>query len=155
MRSKGYNHSQFEPIVRKDESPADKPTAATIDITISSELYNVQYIYNPNTNSYKRYLAGNPHKDRETTTQIQPKVVVVLKVPTKVADSIGHLDMTTVGSGEAWIFQDGIVKKVTWKKSSRKGQIKFTDASGKTVKLNRGQTWISVIPTNKSVTYKP
>jgi hypothetical protein len=54
--------------------------------------------------------------------------------------------ITTTGSGEAVIFQNGVAQNVTWNKADRASQIKFTDASGKDVPLVRGQTWITAIP---------
>jgi hypothetical protein len=99
-------------------------------------------------------MAGSSHKDRDSGRQLSPKVVVVLKSPHSVISSVGHLGIKTVGSGQGWIFQDGGVTKVTWRKSSRSGQITFTNSKGEAVGLNAGQTWISVIPTDKSVSYK-
>ena len=57
--------------------------------------------------------------------------------------------ITTIGSGKAYVFQNGTVTESTWNKKDRGSQITFTDGSGKEVQLNRGQTWITAIPANQ------
>jgi len=156
MESKGwYQEPDFTPLLRKDPEPLAAATARLIDIGISSAFYDVSYTYDADCNCYPRVMGGNQHKDRESGEQLSPDVVVVLKTPVSIIDGVGHLSYKTVGSGTAFIFQDGGVKKVTWSKSSRAAQIKFTDSNGKPVALNPGQTWITVVNTDRPVTYKP
>ena len=156
MKSKGwYKESNFTPLSRKDPSPLETPKASTISIDISSSLYNTSYKYDSQENCYLRSMAGNPHKDRESGQQLCPDVLVVMKTPISIIDGVGHAGVTTIGKGTAFIFQDGNVQKVTWSKSSRASQIKFTDSNGKPVGLNPGQTWITVVNTDRPVTYKP
>lgn len=148
-----YKEPDFTPLKRKDEAKLETPTASTISVNISSDLFNVAYRYDAGCNCYARSVGGSPHKDRESGQQLKPDVVVVLKAPHSVISSVGHLGIKIVGSGQGWIFQDGGVTKVTWKKASRAGQITFTNADKEAVALNPGQTWFSVIPTDKSVSY--
>lgn len=156
MRDKGwYKPSNFTPLLRKDPAPLETATASSISVDISSSLYNISYTYNRECNCYRRKMAGNPHKDRESGQQLSPDVVVVLKTPHSVISSVGHLGIDTIGSGTAYIFQDGGVQKVTWSKSSRGAQIKFKDSKDQPVALNPGQTWITVVDPSRSVTYKP
>jgi hypothetical protein len=54
-----------------------------------------------------------------------------------------------------YVFQDGIVSEGTWAKADRKSQFVFTDKNGLPMKLNAGQTWISVVGSNGDVMYKP
>jgi hypothetical protein len=52
-----------------------------------------------------------------------------------------------IGSGVAYVFQDGDVHEVTWSKPTKNDQIKFTTAEGIDFRLARGgQTWITAIP---------
>lgn len=153
-QAKDYTSSSFTGFERKDEEPSSAPDASSIDIDISYNLFNVHYDYDKPTNSYVRYQAGESHQDREAG-QIQPKTVVVIKVPTEIAFEDGYREqMTTIGSGEATIFEDGTVHQGTWEKSDKKSQIVFKDSNGEVIKLNRGQTWISVIAPEKSVTWQ-
>lgn len=147
--AKGYTSSSFTGFTRKDSSAAEVPTASSIQVTISGPTYNSAYTYDPATNLYNRSQAGAPHFDRESG-QITPRVVVVLKVNEQSVFEDGYREqIQTIGSGTGYIFQDGTVQEVTWKKASKKDQITFTDATGLDVPLARGQTWITAVSTAK------
>ena len=129
------------------EQPAPTATANSINLTISGPLYNSSYTYDATTKLYARSQAGAPHLDRETG-QINAKVVVALRVNmTKILEDGYRENITTSGTGEAVIFQDGTATNATWHKDGQKGQLFFTDAAGSHIKLARGTTWISAIPT--------
>ncbi|OYX41299.1 hypothetical protein B7Y94_05290, partial [Candidatus Saccharibacteria bacterium 32-49-12] len=143
---KGYTESNFTGFDRIDSKPATTPTASQINVSMSSPLYNSSYTYDPATNLYNRYQGGAAHIDREAG-QISPRVVIVMKAPMAHVFEDGYREqITTIGSGAAYIFQDGTVQEVTWNKPTRTSQINFTNAEGKKVALARGQTWISVVP---------
>lgn len=147
--AKGYTSSTFTGFTRKDSKASSTPNATSIDIVISSALYNSHYTYNPTTNTYDRAEGGAPHLDREDG-QISPRVVIVLKVDESTVFEDGYReDINAIGTGTADIFQDGTVQEVTWTKSSKTDQIKFTDANGQDVPLARGQTWLTAVPTNR------
>ena len=57
-----------------------------------------------------------------------------------------HEDISSIGAGDAYIFQNGAMIQGTWEKSSKDAQIIFRDATGEEVRLVPGQTWISAIP---------
>ncbi|HET6622785.1 MAG TPA: DUF3048 domain-containing protein [Candidatus Saccharimonadales bacterium] len=151
-KKKGHTTSKFDGFPRKKDEPVEKPNAKTINIDISSSLYNVKYTYDAKDNSYWRYMGGEKHVDREKG-QIKPKVVIVIKVReyTIPGGTHGRQDIQTTGSGKAYIFQDGTVTVGTWKKASAKSQIHFVDKKGEDIALNRGQTWITAEPTDRSV----
>jgi len=154
-KSKGFTSSNFTGFPRKTESPAATPNATSVDIKISSATYNVHYDYDKATNSYNRSEGGAPHKDREGG-QIKPKVVIAMKVKTVIGFEDGYREQMTVNdtTGEAYIFQDGIMEKATWSKGGQKDQLHFLNPEGKDIKLNPGQTWITATPTEQSVTWQ-
>lgn len=154
-RSKGWTKSTFQGFPRKPEAASAAPNAKAVDIKVSSALYNVHYDYDVATNSYKRVLGGKPHVDERSKEQISPKVVIALVVPYSIHPDGVHSIYKTIGSGTAYIFQDGVVSQVTWEKTSSKSQITFKDAAGKPVALNAGQTWITATAVAANVTYKP
>lgn len=145
-QSKGYTSSSFTGFPRADGKASAKPDASSIAINISGPLYNTSYVYDAKTNTYARSVGGAPHMDREKG-QITPDVVVAMKVDMSLVMEDGYREsITTTGSGEAIIFQNGTAQTVTWQKPSRSAQLQFTSADGKEVKLNRGQTWITAVP---------
>ncbi len=146
------------------------PQVATINLYFGNvPAYNVSYAYDFTTNTYKRsYGNGKAHEiyacpaenlgeknpeDVCTLTQMGPKVVVAIVVSEKKAADNYHEDITAVGSGTAYIFQNGVAIKGTWNKASRSDQIKFFDDNGKEIKLAPGQTFVSAVPSYGGVEY--
>jgi hypothetical protein len=105
----------------------------------------VTFTYDAATNTYARSLAGAPHIDAGTNKQITVKNVIVIKMSGEV---------TAVGSGEAQLFKDGTVQKVRWQLTDYRSRIKLIDAAGNEVSLNRGDTWVSVLPGSGTVIVK-
>lgn len=154
-KAKGFTQSTFTAFKRVDGKASAKPDATSISINVSGPAYNTGYTFDPATNKYNRLLAGVPHTDREKG-QITPSVVIAMKVNMSLVMEDGYREsITTTGSGEAIIFQNGTAQTVTWHKADRASQISFTDAAGKEVPLVRGQTWITAVPNgNGSVAWQ-
>lgn len=163
---KGYKKSEFTgfkrvpvnaPPVTKDqqkEVPVKPDVAKNIQVNISGYLYNSSYVYNKSSKKYTRSQADKPHLDREAG-QIAPRVVIVIKVPTKIGFEDGYREqMTTIGSGEAHIFQNGQHLQGTWKKTAKKSQIQFLDSKGKEIPLQRGQAWITAVAPGRSIAWQ-
>ncbi len=155
-KQRKYTKSDYNGFARKEsENPRAEPTAKTIDLRFSSELYNVQYKYSTKDNHYSRSMAGRPHVDERTNRQIAPKVVVALVMNRSVMANGIHTVYGTTGSGKMFVFQDGGVVEGTWKKSSRKAQFSFTDKNGKEIELTPGKTWVGILDAANAVNYKP
>lgn len=151
---KGWNKSEFTGFARKaKEAPSAAPTARTIDFNISSPLYNSHYDYDAATNTYKRSEGGKAHTDANTSAQIDPKVVIGMVMP-QGRNGI-YTTYNTIGSGTAYVFQDGGVTEGTWTKSSLKSNFTFKDANGNEIKLNPGRTWLTVVGGTDRVNYTP
>ncbi len=133
------------------------------------DAFSPAYHYNESTNSYDRsYMDGDPHEvyncpaenlgDRNPEEvcelrQLSPSVVIAMFVQEQEAWDHYHEDITTIGSGNVFIFQNGTVITGTWQKDDVYEQIKFFDNEGKEVSLVPGQTWISAVPQYGSVEY--
>lgn len=155
-QSKGYTTSTFTSFTRKtNEEASAAPTGRTIDLAISSQLYNVHYDYDPTTNSYKRSVGGKPHIEEINGSQLAPKVVMALVMPSAIASDGTHTAYTTTGTNTMYVFQDGVVHIGTWKKDSRTGQFSFLNSAGQPLTLNPGQTWITMVKDTGSIAYKP
>lgn len=158
QKKKGYEGSNFTGFERKDDTKAAEPNASTINLNISSQLYNVQYNYDPASNSYKRNLAGVAHnsvtKDG-TTTQISPKVVIAITTPYSIHRDGVHSQYNVLGSGSATIFQDGTAIAGTWHKETNTSPLTFKDTVGNLIKLNRGQAWVTAVASSDKVQFTP
>lgn len=139
---KGYAKSSFTSFVRQDGKPSESPTATTIRLNFSGATYNTHYAYDKASNSYRRFLAGQAHQDREAG-QLSPTVVVALESQVALRpNSDGHEDVVTTGSGKATVFQNGTATAATWRKADFDAPLELIDTDGKPFALNRGQTWI-------------
>lgn len=131
-----YESFEFKEDLKKSERPA----SASVTINFSTPNYQVKWLYDPETNLYKREQAKGP--------EIQAKNIVVQWVERwPVVSAIGEKSwaMKTIGSGKAKIFMDGKVIEGTWKKESRTSRTWFYDSLGEKIKFNRGQTWIEIV----------
>jgi hypothetical protein len=158
-QSKGWTTSNFTGFPRKSDTPAKTPTAATINLSFASTEMAVNYQYNPKLDSYLRSEGGAPMIDSNTGLQLQPKVVIAIVVPwtNGPLDASGahYTDYSDIGTGTAYVFQDGTVTQGTWAKSSQASQIQFHTTAGVPIKLNAGQTWITAVGTTAAVSYTP
>ena len=144
--SKGYTTSGFTPWPRADGKASAAPNATSVDIQISGPLYNSHYTYDSASNTYLRNVDGQASTDREGG-QLAPSVVIAMKVNMSLVLQDGYReDITTSGSGDATIFQNGVATTCTWQKNSQADSLRFIDASGKEIPLNRGQTWVVAVP---------
>lgn len=144
-----WNFSETEP--KREERPAGQSLKIGF---LGTYGYDVEWRYNPETNTYLRFNAGKPFVDALTNAQIEEKTIIVQTV-TKSSDPSGHgrLFMGTVGSGALRVFLNGKVIEGSWKKDSQNARTKFFDTSGAEIKLNRGKIWIDIIPPESAITY--
>lgn len=153
-KRRGYNKSNFVSWSRVTrEMPAEKVTAGKINFSISGPLYDVQYNYDKKANSYERIMGGKPHTDEKAKKQIEPKVVIALIMDYRQAGI--YSIYKTRGAGKMFVFQNGEVIKGKWKKSGSKKQFRFTDRKGQTIRLNPGQTWVTLLKNSGAVNYSP
>jgi hypothetical protein len=126
--------------------------AATI--TLKYPSMTSKYEYDSTTGMYKRFRYGKEHMERVTGKQLEAKNIIVLYVPNWdiKGDYAGRQDMDTTGSGNGYYVSCGKVVKLKWSKESRRAQTKYTYENGDPLVLNRGQTWIQVMPVKAKVT---
>lgn len=160
--NKGYRTSEFNGFARiKPDTAPTKPetTASTINVPMGSALYSPVYHYDANTNKYLRsYAQGGDHYSiNEDNSKIRnaPDVVIAMKVTSISRSSeAAYADYVTTGSGDAHIFQNGGVISGRWTRNDTNSEIRFTDTNGNDIQLNRGQTWITLYPSNQNVTWQ-
>ena len=131
--------------------------------------FNVNYNYDADSNTYLRsYASGDPHsvytctsedlgernpEDVCTLTQMAPSVVIAMMVKETKASDNYHEDITAIGSGDVYVFQNGTMFTGTWSKPTKEDQIKFTDENGNEIKLAPGQTFVTAVPDYGNVVY--
>lgn len=141
----------------KDNPPLKKrPVEDRVNPTIefSSYSYQVHYEYDPDRNTYRRFNGGVEHVDRLNNEPLRASNIIVMRVPGETfLGAAGRISLNVTGEGEAGIFRDGTVIDGIWKKPNRSERTLFFDKKGKEIKLNRGQTWIEIVPGDREVRY--
>jgi hypothetical protein len=115
--------------------------------------YRVEWLYEPESNTYRRNMAEAPHLDAQTGKQLRAASVVALRVPAWIIDSEGRLDMAMTGTGQADFFIDGVHLKGSWKRESLNDATTYLDAEGREVHFTTGPLWIQVLPGNAQLEY--
>lgn len=137
------------------DAPASRrPSHFTLSIDFSYGDYNVQWQYDPRANDYLRFMGGAPHVDAITGKQLTAKNIVVMRTA-ESADhdpfTPGSIRLQTQGSGPATVYRDGQAIAGNWDKSSVESPLRWLDPSGQPIKLDRGPTWVEVVPIGNQV----
>jgi hypothetical protein len=132
---------------KSDSSLANRNDRFKAKVSISnSDQYNSAWEYDKDTNLYLRSIGGIKDMDLETNQQISAKNVVLQEVKIQPAgDKYNRLIITTIGSGNAAILQDGKIIYGTWEKKDRQSRTRFYDSNKNEIEFNRGLTWISAV----------
>ena len=140
---------------KDDAPPAQRPPSFHLAIQFSYGDYNVAWTYDRSSNSYRRFMGGAPHVDAVTGKQLTAKNVVVMftdESPSYDPYTPGAIHLRTEGSGKATVYEDGTAISGTWQKPSVGSALQWLDAAGRPIALNRGNTWVEVVPTGNTVT---
>ena len=147
--------NEFVPWKFADDK-AETATAADISFGFWDNKgdYEVEWKYDSGSNSYLRFNAGKELADLTTKAQLSAKNVVILFAKERgPVDRNLHMFYTTIGTGSALIFQNGVAVEGTWKKATRDSRTKFMDEKGREISFVRGPIWIEVVPAGNSVNY--
>jgi len=148
------NASYDKWLFKNDESLEKRGNAKKLSVDFSLGSYKVDYLYDKETNEYKRNLAGKAHVDKNSKNQIKAKTVIIQYVESwkKENDPENSIELKIDGEGKATIFMDGEKIQGSWKKLDRKKRTKFYDDNGEEIKFDRGPIWIEIVPSNAKVT---
>jgi hypothetical protein len=140
-----------------DPAPEGEP-AAYVHIPYPKRTV-VEYRYDREQYSYKRFTRGVPHTDALNGQQLAAANVIVHYATyeeTDVLDVLGAptLNIIFSGEGRAQIFRDGVMIEAKWVKPDIAGFVKYLYLDGSPVPLRPGQTWVEVVPTDYQITYE-
>ena len=123
-------------------------------VTLKYPSMTSKYEYDSASGVYKRFRYGKEHMERVSGKQMTAKNIIIEYVPNYdiKGDYAGRQDMDTTGSGSGYYITCGKAVKLKWSKESRSSQTKYTYENGDPLVLNRGQTWIQIMPVGAKVT---
>jgi hypothetical protein len=111
-----------------------------------SKNYVVGYEYNEADKLYYRTINGTRLKDKETGKDIATTNIIVEKTTTKVLDSVGRLEVSNIGKNRGYYLSGGKLIEIEWSKSGRADKTVYKDLKGNEILMNKGTTWIQVVP---------
>jgi hypothetical protein len=107
------------------------------------DKYSVNFVYQPEKDTYLRSSDGEKSYDRETKTPITVSNVFIVAAPHHAIDKYPRRGIDLKDGGKALLVQKGIVQKLRWKNVG--GRI-LPVKNGKIVGFVPGKTWVNIIP---------
>ncbi len=155
LKSKPSWDANFTPWKFKDDAAAKgSVTDIKFDFWASQPSYSVGWKYDPATNAYLRFEAGQAAMDLNTNLQESARNVVIQFVKeTGPLDEHLHMYYEDYGTGQMMLFQDGQVFTGTWTKAAAASRTKFILDGGKEVQFNRGMVWVELVPSGNNIVH--
>lgn len=135
---------------KDDAALPEGETGKNVKIKFKTPDYYVDWVYDKESNSYIRYLAGQKHKDIDGE-EITAKNVIVMRVKAEVIDDESRLKMEHIGSGKAIVCLDGKCEEGSWEKKSGLARTHFYNSNGEEFKFNAGTVWIEAVRPEREV----
>lgn len=149
--------STFEQWKFKDDTPpSNKPREERfVEIDFGSgPLYEVRFVYDFANNLYDRYNGGELQRDANSEQTLTARNVIVQIVPAaEGAGDNGRVNFSVTGEGDAYIARDGKIIEGSWQKKDRTARTQFFDENEDLIELNRGTTWVEILPITGSIDY--
>ena len=105
-----------------------------------------RFNYNAETHLYEKLHGTEPHIDAANGEQLVFTNVIVLETDISVRDKTGRKNVNWQGGEEytGWYFTEGAMQAITWSKDDEYSKLKFFDADGNELVMNRGKTYIGI-----------
>ncbi|MFH1781004.1 MAG: DUF3048 domain-containing protein [Patescibacteria group bacterium] len=159
LKEKGFNEKTPDFIAWnfKNGKPAEERTEEQrqIKLFFSNPSYDVEWNYDKENNYYTRINGGELQHDALNQETLSAKNVIVQIVPPLIpAGEKGRVNFNVTGEGLAYIFRDGEIIEGTWKKKDRLSRTIYFDNNKQEVELIRGNTWVEILPEDRTFEYK-
>ncbi len=135
----------------------DYDQALTVNVSMSP-MTNLTYRWSSTDEGFLRFHGDKAHLD-DTGEQVVVNNVVVLEVEqfdSGRTDGAGNPvpDYRVTGTGDAYVFRDGIAIRGTWERGSEDGFFRILDEDSQPIPLTPGSVWIELMPTGRSLAWQ-
>lgn len=142
-----------------DELPATGESAEVITIDWGAVMYNSRFVYDVDSNQYFRYMLQKndeevAYEDKYTQEQLAFSNLIVQHTTVTWNGSSDAPVTVHIGEGNADIFMGGKYIAGYWKRADANSRTVFYDDQGNEIALQRGKTFISIIPAETTVSYE-
>lgn len=137
----------------EDEVPAEVITEEGLEVSIAfGGAYDVRFIYNESEGYYERFNGGTRHTDANTGDILTARNVIIHRVGEGIPiEGKGRINWPVTGEGEVIVYRDGQRIVGTWKKEDRSSRTQYVLEDGSEMPLQRGNSWIEIVPESISV----
>lgn len=132
----------------------DGESAETITIP-HSQLQTVKYEYDSENKVYKRYARGVAQKDWDTKDAITIKNVIITYCDNYTltdTENKGRQGLKNIGTFDGYYITNGKAIKIKCIKEARDSKTIYQDLQGNVIKVNDGNTFVNICPTDAEVT---
>ncbi|MBE0686124.1 MAG: DUF3048 domain-containing protein [Anaerolineaceae bacterium] len=143
------------------QAPVGGEVSDSIYVRFSGAIYN-RWDYSSTTHTYSRFSdvensIGPDDEvfekliDRANSKPIETEniaIIFVRHVDIDARPTVEVLDVSLLGTGEAYIARDGMVYEVTWSRPNEESVLTFLNADGSVFPLRPGNTWVEVMTLN-------
>lgn len=127
-------------------------SATSVSIKYSTST-KVSYKYEAENQVYLRYHNGVKHVDYLTGKQLEVKNIIILNdisVTVMTGDAKGRINLGNIGSGTGYYISEGKAIEITWSKKDRSSKTIYKDENGDILRVNDGNTFVQIQPSNQS-----
>jgi len=153
IESFGWNRQpKISALLASDKPHGDNKIANLVVVNPSLAPYRVRWRWDKEEKKYFRSIGGDVSTDRETSKEIGVENVIVEFTEVKPAPRANVPDAVAVkviGSGEAWLFRDGVGIRGRWEKKDDSSRTVFLTDNNESLPIAHGKVWIEIVPNNK------
>jgi len=137
----------------ENTAPAEAHRQLTDVLGGASQYSAATAVWTWNGKQYVRNQSGHPDLLIDGS-QVSTTNVVVMSVSvqnTAAHDSHGTVVPlpVVIGSGQVWVFRNGLVVKGTWSRAGENAPMKLQTSTGQIIALAPGRTWVEVLPNSR------
>ena len=126
-----------------------------ISVTIPhSDLQTVKYVYDEENKEYQRYARGKKQTDWDSKETITTKNIIVTfcdNYTLQDKENKGRQGIKNIGTFDGYYITNGKAIKIKCIKKERDEQTVYQDLEGNEIKVNDGNTFVNICPTDAKV----
>lgn len=137
----------------EDVKLEDGEDATTITIP-HSNLQTVKYVYDEEKQVYERYARKKEQKDWTTGETITTKNIIITfcdNYTLSDTENKGRQGLKNIGTFDGYYITNGKAIKIKCTKNARDEKTVYQDLNGNKIKVNDGNTFVNICPTDANV----
>ena len=119
-----------------------------------SQLQTVKYVYDKDKKVYKRYARNVEQKDWDTKDTVTTKNIIITFCDNYTLtdeENKGRQGLKNIGTFDGYYITNGKAIKIKCTKQSREDKTEYKDLQGNEIKVNDGNTFVNICPTDANV----